>query len=1189
MTSEATPNGPGNAARRGRADLLRALLAGDDGVAAMADLLGYKAKVKPKLPPRPTENPAQPTPSTTPTAIQADEPTPAVDTWANPIPFWRLVHREYRHEEAARLGLVEPAPEPTAEVLGDDDLDPHPDAPSPQPRSITPWPQLWRVLDDRLRTTHPRKEIDVPRLVDRWARQLDVEQIPRLAGLVHCPTRVLVDLGRRLLPFRHDQFEILAQLERRLGPGKVRAVGWRGELDLGTLLEDEQVLALTDLGAYGEPADRRAWSDLGTRLARTGVPAHALLPVPTDRWPVDLGPWRAIDWSRPSTARVQAAPSGTPGTDPVEQTLRLAALAARLEAGLVRDLARLVPGATLATEAAVWAHPAVARKTPRGLVLEAESCRRWQKEVGELSDHQLRGAVVAFERWHRQSLPEVWAEEVGRLLSLGVPEGWVGAEAVEEAAEIVAKLGRTVVLGPGEGGEHAAGAEAFVKRLEPRTTRWLHPRFGLPLARALAAIRERDDESTESEPTAGTVPDLLPTGDDAIRHWTVRQAAGGLMVFPGLAGDSRGGNHPVGSWLATLEARDTKMWVGDGVAPDLEVDLETQAEPIPWSIDRGVLHLTTDVETVTLEPWTQPTWASAAGRDGHGLWAAFEYEGVEQRMRWIPPGRFLMGSPEDEEGRYDNEGPQHEVVLTRGYWLGEVPCIQALWEAVMGDNPSRFQAPKRPLESVSWDDVQRFLDRINFRVRDLELCLPTEAEWEHAFLPMSLLEAEDLDEIAWFAENSGGTPGRSLGSSQEVRLRRTSPRGLNDGLGNVWEWCWDRVHTYPAQPRQDPEGPLEERGRVLRGGSWASQWRQVRAKFRIGYGPNNRGKTVGFRLARPLQRLQRVDGESPAIRRARSWVDRLQWATDGGLDDYGRWAAIEVKGVVHRLRWIYPGRFLMGSPESEEGRYDREGPQHQVTLTEGFWLGETPCTQNLWQAVMGENPSRFQSPDRPVEWVSWHECHEFFEKLHNLVPGFLGQLPTEAQWEYACRAGTTTPTWRGGIGLRGVNNAPALDPIAWYGGNSGVGFDLDGGHDTSDWPEKQYPHTRAGTRRVALKPSNPWGLYDMLGNVWEWCRDGWDRATPYPGGDDRTDPMVEEGSLRVCRGGSWGSLARNVRAAYRFGFVPGYRYVSVGFRLSRGPEPRRAEPQEAEPQEKAEPKGNQARFEEGPADRGTRE
>ena len=247
------------------------------------------------------------------------------------------------------------------------------------------------------------------------------------------------------------------------------------------------------------------------------------------------------------------------------------------------------------------------------------------------------------------------------------------------------------------------------------------------------------------------------------------------------------------------------------------------------------------------------------------------------------------------------------------------------------------------------------------------------------------------------------------------------------------------------------------------------------------------------------------------------------WAHDIGRDRYGLWTSIAVprendEPVTQRMRWIPPGRFMMGSPKDEPERLEDEGPQHEVTISKGYWLFDTPCTQALWQAVMGENPSEFTSDTRPVEEVSFDDVQAFLEKLEKEIPGIGLALPSEAQWEYACRAGSTTAIYTGELAILGMNNAPALDPIAWYGGNSGVDFDLDHGFDSSDWPEKQYDHKKAGTRPVGLKLPNSWGLYDMLGNVWEWCQDG-----PR---DYEAEPVVDpsgpmDGSQRVLRGGSW--------------------------------------------------------------------
>lgn len=274
------------------------------------------------------------------------------------------------------------------------------------------------------------------------------------------------------------------------------------------------------------------------------------------------------------------------------------------------------------------------------------------------------------------------------------------------------------------------------------------------------------------------------------------------------------------------------------------------------------------------------------------------------------------------------------------------------------------------------------------------------------------------------------------------------------------------------------------------------------------------------------------------------------WAVASGRDPYGPWAAFAVKGVQQRMRWIPPGRFLMGSPATESGRYVDEGPQHEVTLTHGYWLGETAVTQALWVAVMGKNPSRFQSYDRPVEQVSWDDCQGFLRELNARVARLAARLPTEAEWEWACRGGTTTATWVGDLTLCGLSSAPELDAIAWYRGNSGVGFELNNGEDSSDWPEKQHPHTKAGTHPVGRLQPNPYGLYDMLGNVLQWCADAGLRGYTTSA---VTNPMtIGRGSPRVDRGGSWYGLARHMRAASRDANPRGSRFVNLGLRLAGG-------------------------------------
>ena len=234
-----------------------------------------------------------------------------------------------------------------------------------------------------------------------------------------------------------------------------------------------------------------------------------------------------------------------------------------------------------------------------------------------------------------------------------------------------------------------------------------------------------------------------------------------------------------------------------------------------------------------------------------------------------------------------------------------------------------------------------------------------------------------------------------------------------------------------------------------------------------------------------------------------AWLFRPVWAQRTGRDAVGRWAEVEVDGHSIRLRWIEPGRFLMGSPDNEAGRREQEGPQHEVTLTTGFWMAETPCTQALYEAVTGENPSYYQGGDRPVDNVTWNDACTFLSKLNERIPGLDVSLPTEAQWEYACRAGSTESTYAGSLTLdEDGGEAPELDAIAWY-----------------------YRNSSDGTKPVAQKAQNAWGLYDTLGNVDEWCSD-WFGAYSNEPQQDPTGPGT--GAGRVIRGGSWHDFARSL-------------------------------------------------------------
>jgi len=220
-------------------------------------------------------------------------------------------------------------------------------------------------------------------------------------------------------------------------------------------------------------------------------------------------------------------------------------------------------------------------------------------------------------------------------------------------------------------------------------------------------------------------------------------------------------------------------------------------------------------------------------------------------------------------------------------------------------------------------------------------------------------------------------------------------------------------------------------------------------------------------------------------------------------------------GVTMKLVLIPAGKFIMGSPDSEKWRSKDEGPQHEVTLSKPFYMGVTEVTQAQYEAVMGTNPSDFEGAANPVEEVSWNDATEFCKKLSEKTRQAV-RLPTEAEWEYACRAGSKT-------GFSFGDADEGLGDYAWYSANSGN-----------------------TTHPVGQKKPNAWGLFDMHGNAWEWCADWYGE---YPKGAV-TDPQgPASGRSKILRGGAWSTPPDPCRSANRYSYGRGDRYYYFGFRV----------------------------------------
>ena len=227
--------------------------------------------------------------------------------------------------------------------------------------------------------------------------------------------------------------------------------------------------------------------------------------------------------------------------------------------------------------------------------------------------------------------------------------------------------------------------------------------------------------------------------------------------------------------------------------------------------------------------------------------------------------------------------------------------------------------------------------------------------------------------------------------------------------------------------------------------------------------------------------------------------------------------SIPVKdGISIEMVKVEAGTFMMGATSEMKDPYDDEKPVHQVTLTNDYYMGKYEVTQALWQAVMGSNPSNFKGDNLPVETVNWNDCQEFISKLNSLT-GRKFRLPTEAEWEYAARGGKKSRGYQ-------YSGSRKISDVAWYEGNS-----------------------RSKTHPVGRKQANELGIYDMSGNVWEWCSDWYGSYSS----SSQTNPMgSDSGAKRVRRGGSWCYIARICRSSYRYGDAPDCRGLYLGLRLA---------------------------------------
>ena len=499
---------------------------------------------------------------------------------------------------------------------------------------------------------------------------------------------------------------------------------------------------------------------------------------------------------------------------------------------------------------------------------------------------------------------------------------------------------------------------------------------------------------------------------------------------------------------------------------------------------------------------------------------------IGMKLIEMPAGSFYMGS---DHGNRD-ERPVHKTMITRPFFIGQTEVTQEQWLKVMGtprwkEREYRHEGRNHAATCIDWFEAVEFCNKLSEMDRAAgklggheEYALPTEAQWEYACragTAASYSYGEDsklLDYFAWWGAIWGDGNAKNEPFPHDVATKKPNPWGLYDMHGNVYEWCsdWYGADYYGKSSLEDPQGPETGMFRVLRGGGWITDAHFCRSTIRFPDNPpEHRHQHIGFRVV----------------------------ITPAGPDG----EQIVYNSVGMALVRIRAGEFLMGS---ETGRPD-EQPRQTVTLTKDYFLGRTEVTNRQWKLVMGHVPPEWGDVDLPARWLSWEEAVEFCRKLSSLPAeqkaGRSYRLPTEAEWEYACRAGSQTAYSFG-------DDTTELTAFAYMANNSGKDpLDTDAlAKHSPDIFLKVIDGNRCSTHPVGMLKLNAWGLFDMHGNVWEWCGD-WHEPYPRPETIDPTGPA--EGSGRVFRGGSWRCHAEYCRTAFRGSLDPTYRLDDLGLRV----------------------------------------
>lgn len=1033
----------------GRADLLRALAAGDDVmIARVANQLGLESIAlsvddtadleidlplgQPLTKTQTAETGGQPD-------TQKEYPTAA---------FWLLKEREVYEQQ-------------------DDD--------SAKPQTISAAPITWEGRPQQKPTFYPLIEQrdfipqitpylqhgkmslkpDIPCLVNKVSKAEPFIGIPReYSKSLNTTVQVIDDRHAHLVTYWQDHDRLRCYL-RALVQGAVQeAVLMDGQFQPRVLNADPKprwfvpqpgatVFILSDLGALSDKPEQqiKTWLVLGQAIQRVGARAIVLLPCDPVVCDQRLGAYFTLQLFDVSASNRQV----TVISDyqrAIENLLTVLSPVIRLEPGLLRQMRLSMRQHGRAwqidavVEARLWQHPAIQDGHSVAASWQRDARQDYLKKFTVLSEAERITALEVIRQWRQPLSQRIWFEEIASLDE--VSKGLI-TDDVQVAEAYFRQLAQQVQ------------SDAFLAS-ETDTCEWLQR-----VVWRMPDVVLQDDVVGEvlqrikfkvSPELSGVDPRKLSSADFNEKALVLYQQGESLMLdWPGAADGDLLTRSPLGE----IRARQGFVRVEVGGERYGEVRIG-ESLSLPDMDEVDAFSVVSDLETLYFERLEQPEWSSRIWQDQDGVFVETRSEGGDTyKWEWYP-----------------GERSEQELKSKRGSWY--LPKVEVVDTVTPINKVFISYARDGGKGEKLAGETHEYLQGMGFEVFHDATGLKPGDVW-HKKLEAELISSDAM--VLVISEKARGS-----------------------------EWLYNEFLL--AQNVGIPVIPVLAEN--IRLSSWLKHLKSL-----------DFTEILDWDLLVKCLSKQNFAKIMPSP----------EWSRVVGHDQYGFYSDLTINDVIQRFRWVEPGSFMMGSPKSEEGRWDNED-LHHVTLIQGFWLADTAVTQEAWKVVMNETPSYFKGDlNLPVEQVNWNDCQGFIQKINDDTPGLGLRFPTERQWEYACRAGTNTPFYFGeknDLSLKKVN----------YSGR---------------WKEHDF---NGETKPVKSSPPNDWGFYEIHGNTYEWCEDLWYENLGF---EPVVEPMKQVPGQkkswfeRVVRGGAWISRGRRCRSASRRGVVPHTYDYDIGFRL----------------------------------------